>query len=428
MKTLNKNYPKVLPKVNEKIGNGLSDSGLRVEDFDPLLYIDFTRGDIDPVIGIGLGTFTADRETATNFATKINQSKLVSDVVTDDEERFVYGHYAEDGFSGGRGIMLEKADTNLEVDIEDYSFGNGWFNYGSPLITSGKEDPKGQFNASSVKGPVAFGFVAKTYAPITAGERYYFSVWVKVLSGTVWISLTDNGTGTKQSYKIEHNSYSGWRKYTFYYDVTATATALLVDLWDSASGSNGEICVWGASLTRYRTSTIPSAGSAMTRNIEFLKYNLNGNFNGVEGSIALAFRPIDLPAEQETDYPSLVHLNNGIGERASFRYAEIINDDLMFYREGGDSARGSSGIVDPHGLHTIIGTYKNGELYKVYLDGALLGTSSANWVTLDTSAGDIFINGTGSGAHVNITAKAFATFNEILTSQEVASLDMALRG
>lgn len=243
----------------------------------PSLTLDFMGATIDPRI-----TFTR----AGTTATRVNASGNIESVAA-DTPRFDYDPVT----LALKGLLLEKGTTNLV--LQSQNFGTTWSTTGL-TFASGALSPNGSTNADRFVETATSGVhqVFQALIPITIGETYRFSVYVKAAERS-WIAmqLSTGFTNTPGTYfnsadgtigttfsgapvpRIE-NAGNGWYRCSIEAVAAATTGAVAIYV-ASANGtvvyagntSNG-INVWGAQveLGSVETSYIATTTAAVARN------------------------------------------------------------------------------------------------------------------------------------------------------------------
>ena len=236
--------------------------------------------------GSPTATFTATRS-ATTPATYVDANGTIQLVTTSNIPRFQGGYYDATGFHAQKGLMIERASTNM---LKDSYFADGtttyWTASAGAVVTTTNERPQ-IYGSGNVLKIVVTGnnsgmlCAAANKPSLTSGTVYTITAYLR---GTGNVQLYIGGSPAQVSSTITlQDSY--WAKYSF----TFTANRTLAEAFDILDvGDSDPTCYVAAvqiEALPYSTSFIPTTTAALTRNVENLSYVNSGNRTAATESI-----------------------------------------------------------------------------------------------------------------------------------------------
>ena len=240
-------------------------------------------------VGSATATFTASRD-ATHPATWIDNNGLIHASTTANVGRVFGGYYDSTGFHAQKGLMMERASTNYQVDsyfldgTETY-----WHSRSNTTMTNDSTyvNPYGGGKCQKVVITVANGGIQTATTQrftVTSGETWTLSYMIRG-SGTM-----NSNIGNSSGVSATHTLTDSWCVYrdTFSMIVTGAAPAYLTSVSDTCTFYVAWVQV---EKQPYGTSLIPTTTAALTRNAESLGYLNSGNSTAATESIFIKFAP-----------------------------------------------------------------------------------------------------------------------------------------
>ena len=170
-------------------------------------------------------------------------------------------------YSGGAScpsLLLEPTRTNLIAFSENYGIGQ-WANTDVNLTTNYSLSPEGQMNASLWEFATTNTLARIQYVMngLTIGATYTQSYYIKSLSGDLTLRIGTSGAIVGEFEDI--TATSEWQRFDF--TSVASGTTEYPRIQNITGTQGAQILVYGAQfeLGSYRTSYIPTYGSAVTR-------------------------------------------------------------------------------------------------------------------------------------------------------------------
>jgi len=272
-------------------------NGMLANISDPLVQIPFRRQD-DEVRLSGIQSFSrADTEDPLNpgFATAVTYVDALTGLIKKapfNSPRF------EKMSDGGTGILLEGSSTNA-ITSSNTTFVDSNIAGGETLSTSVVAGPSGAVEGQTITqaNGTFVGIYGNVYSYISSSTvANTLSMWVKAPVGVeFYFSLLDSIAGDLP-YTTYHTGTGEWKRYsTVFGGVTAGATVRPY-IWSTNNGAvnwvNGdEMHVSSVQLEAlpFASSYIPTTGTALTRNVDILSIEADGNFSDNQFSFIFDF-------------------------------------------------------------------------------------------------------------------------------------------
>jgi hypothetical protein len=401
---------------------------------DPLFYANYKFQQINAYSKNGSGvptTNTADR-TGGDYATRIFKSGDggIETITASDTNRFVSGNYNETGYHRGPGLLIERDATNeiKEQDGSDITVGS------SATKTLAQDSPMGAVATKINFDDTGNNATADTdtISNLTATEEVFVSFLVeKGTKASLGLSFTDGFSPALLDTVIDEYataSLGEWIEVKRSFTMNAETSGYLSFNLEGGAVDTGEITVCGISVSVIPyPSIIPSTGGRMQRNEEVLVYSAEDNFEQLEGTIAIAFRPNMLPTETVEDAKTFFSIS-GVGlDVISFGYG-VAGEDLIKVvtnRDPGFSfptATYAPGWTDRNELHTIAIKYTHEEKFNLWGDGVDRGESNSDHFSLSMTNLPMTLS---SGLNTNI--KSIVILGYPLSDTGMVELDRLMR-
>jgi len=379
-------------------------------DKDMLLYIPFE----------GKSSNTSDGNSATFARTGIANvldpdTGLITQIAA-STDRFPDGNF-------GRGLLIEKAVTNLLDNTEDFTHAD-WTATDLTATANQVISPDGTANADKLAATNDEGNIYQDTATAINNTTGTFSIYLKCMQDTVSgeIELQDD-TGTFLNGET-FIATTEWQRI----EVTYTDSSANANNWRAyieINNNGDEVYVWGAQLeigTQYSTTYIEDAGA---RNAESIYYDVSNllPYNITSWSIGFWFK-------SSYNYNNHIQGNarfftitrSGVSDTHSGLYITSAgNIEVDIYDESDTVAAnisysGGGYIAQDTWCYIVItcdATISNG--VKMYLNGTLVGTSSSNSFSV-TQGGRLYI-----GCDISAGDEADGIFDDFIMEKRVLS-------
>lgn len=344
-------------------------------------------------------------------STYVDASGVVQVNATNNTPRFQGGWYDATGFhAGNKGLMVEGAITNLipkSSTIDDATWTET--NTVANNADAGSTTPFGDATSPSLTASADNG----TLLLATAVTAQTYSVWLKRKTGTGAVSITANG-GTGYT---EVTLTTDWRRF----QVTAASASQTCGI--KLATNTDAVYVWGNQFeaSPYMTSYVPTAGAAMSRTADVLKYAISGNRTAASESTFVKFvtwgtgqnggRTMETETKRrlEQTYPS--------GHFVS--YANV--DD------SGTSTVDYAASITANTSLVIGCTYKHSSPYvAVYKDGSIGGSDTTHDFTNPTWGTSFYVGNSADAKALDGVISSIPIFSDAKDVTAVSAVTSAL--
>jgi hypothetical protein len=286
-------------------------------------------------------------------------------------------------------LILEPQRTNVITNYNDFVTGASNVTTTANNATS----PEGYQNADLITGDAGTATKVVNFNGASAGQ-YTISVFAKY-NTQQWIQLGAGGIATYANFDIQNgvvggtngtatiSDYgNGWYRCSLLLAsgtplshyvgiVTASSSARL-----STTASTGSFWAYGyqSELGTYATSIIPTNGTSVTRVADAAsKTGISSLIGQTEGTLFIDFDPQDISSFGR--YISIESASGAGGGWIGIFSEGTTPNVLRFYGDGFDI----DGGLAPRGVRIKAAlAYKNGVLTSAYVNGASVGTLTAN--------------------------------------------------
>jgi len=352
----------------------------------------------------------------TSIGTRVNKDGLI-ETMGQDIARIDYTDSA-DGV-----LLLEPTSTNLATYSQEFS-DSSWNKVNSagsslPIVTSNYGvSPDGTQNADRIQVSRASGAAdfSSIYKSITiSSSNRALSVWLKSLSGTPTILITNNnGTYVSQQITTE------WVRYELDLGV-----GTLTELQLSVVGSNfvqgvsesADFLAWGYQLEAlsYATSYIPTSGSTVTRAEETC--NNSGNSEVFNDSEGVLFGNISALANDLTTRE--ISISDGsLSNTIAFMYNDPSNNFRFLVRASGTTYVDINIILtDTTISNKVAFKYKEND-FSAFINGFEVGSDNTGLVPTGNVLNELSLTRSSGRAFYGNT-KEIGYYDTALTDAEL---------
>lgn len=355
----------------------------------------------------GSGDFTVDRN---GEGTRVNKEGLIESMPS-DVPRLGY-----DDSGNLKGLLVEEQDTNLLSYSED---GNNFRDSSlTQIIPNAGIAPDGSNSATFVQFGAGASYVGTIdQIPITEGQEYFFSVWIKGVDITsARILFADNKQEDVSSQIINGE----WVKVKVSAEATSTGN-FTQQFLRSSNANNESFYIWGAQLSTKNLSYIPTNGSQVTRPADVVSLdNVSHLIGQTEGSFYVDFEIPDIGSK----VPFMVSEKlNPVGESDdNSMYALYLPSGFasIVFRENNVQTDQLTFSTYTAGRQKIAIVYKD-RLVKVFYNGSLEGTITSTNYTFTKVWNSLYFNFQRQ-YYINGHIKTNAVKKEVLTDQQAIEL------
>jgi hypothetical protein len=264
-----------------------------IKDFSALPIGEVSAALLKADYSVGDGTATPAWSTTSSTRTYVDGTGLIQIADTVNTLRVKGGYYDSTGFHAQKGLMMERARTNLS---QDPYFADGTTTYWQALVGGGGT---GAFLADATytnlygggqivkftgtKAGDAFVTDTSKFFAVTAGQKYTGSMLLRG-SGTVQLFMVD-GNGNHINSGVDITLTAGWSFHQ--YAFTSITSGANGGIGVKIAADNAVTCYMSTIQMEnapYATSFIPGA---LTRNAESLSYLNAGNRTAATESVFL---------------------------------------------------------------------------------------------------------------------------------------------
>lgn len=360
-----------------------------------------------------LGSATGSFSRASGAGSWIDENGRVYTFSTGqtNEPRFTWGYYNSTGFRRATGLMIERGQTNYIPWSYVYSDAS----WTSTNITvddadAGSTSPDAVATVSSLTATNASATIFLT-TPVTART---YSVWLKRKTGVGPVFITADGG---VSYTEVVLSADTWGRYQV---VAPSSTSQTCGIRIITSGN--AVYAWVSQFegSPYMTSTIKTAGSALTRQNENILYAQPSNRTASTETMFVRFMPWQTFASDGNQR----QVTNSYTGRQLTKYGSSGVGKLNFAPDSGSCI--ATTTTAPVGGTSYVVTTTCDEINlphaQIFMDGTLQGSSNNTFVAT-AMTGSFWL---GSSSYLDGIIQQALIYNNVLSNTDIANISTTL--
>ena len=382
----------------------------------------------DYSVGSPVATFTYS--VTASARTYVDGSGVIMDANVVNTPRFQGGYYDATGFHAQKGLMIERASTNLAQDSYFLDGTNTYWHLASdPTVTAKSTDyvnPYGGGTVIKIVTPSNVHGIYSNAATITDATKYTVSALVRG-TGTIVLYFDKAATTTSSSFTL---SPTEWRLFQH----TFTSNSALAAAVGVLSGAAADLTCYVAAIQMealpYATSFIPTTTAAVTRNAESLSYVSASNRTEAQESIFIKFAAISVFANDTKTRTLLYDPEASAGTRLIYKGDNATKPTFYPNSESGDAGVTASTTVPAANTSYVVAMTANSANVNpnntVYVNGASEGSSNTNW-TSKAFATSFQIGHTATSDQLDGIIQSIAIFSDVKDQAAVTAITQAMQ-
>lgn len=383
-------------------------------------------------VGSPTGTFTRDSGggDGSHPSTYVDSNGLIQVVNTDNTPRFQGGYYDSTGFHAQKGLMMERASTNM---LQDSYFASGsttyWRAQTGATVTNDSTYANlylGGNTQKIVTDSADEGIItADDKRPsFTNTSKYTVSA---IMRGTgnvkLWMAVTGGANQVGSAIALSDS----WRLYQYTFTADATGAGYIGAVQTGAGTATFYVSAIQCEALPYATSFIPTTTAELTRNAESLSYLNAGNRTASTESIFVKFAS------------NYTWASNSLN---SFLISSDTKNRVIYKLSAGGSVTTSPNVTDTAGCVTTASTTITANTSFVvagtmsatgnpnldqYLNGSKDGNTDNDDFTPNAWGNNFYI-GAGNAANSQLDGiiQAVAIYNNVKSSEDVRKITALL--